>query len=123
MIDKPLSAAAKPLQIVEILGLEGRGSEKGDEAHERTDFDADVLRVSQMQHVVIKAVLFIPKANAFSAHIVHGLRDVDKVLEEFASHVLVSRILVRQFNSDGEHVEAIHGHPACAVGLLYILTG
>ena len=38
--------------------------------------------------------------------------DVDEVLEELARHVLVGRVLLRELERDGEHVEAVHAHPA-----------
>src|SRR5689334_4610991 len=45
------------------------------------------------------------------------MRDVDEMLEEFAGHVLVSHVFFSEFQSDGQHVEAIHAHPTGAVGL------
>src|SRR5260370_9832717 len=45
------------------------------------------------------------------------------MLEEFAGHVLVSGIFFRQFESDRQHVQAVHTHPARAVGLLEVASG
>ncbi len=39
------------------------------------------------------------------------------MLPELAGHIFVRRILARQFQRDGHQVEAIHRHPAGAVGL------
>src|SRR5258708_4306581 len=51
------------------------------------------------------------------------MSDVDEVFEEFARDILVGRIFLREFERDGEHVEAIHAHPAGAVGLFEMATG
>src|SRR5260370_2125930 len=44
------------------------------------------------------------------------------MLEEFAGDVFVSRILFRQLQSDGQHVQAIHTHPTGAVSLLEVAS-
>ena len=46
------------------------------------------------------------------------MNDVDKVLEELAGNILVSRIMLRQLSCDGEHVQTVHAHPTRAVRLL-----
>ena len=45
------------------------------------------------------------------------------MLEELGGDVLVGRVLARQLQSDREHVQAKHPHPARAVGLLEISAG
>src|SRR5260370_20953373 len=45
------------------------------------------------------------------------------MLEEFAGDIFVSRILFRQLQSDGQHVQPIHTHPAGAVRLLEVASG
>src|SRR5260370_25449129 len=45
------------------------------------------------------------------------------MLEEFAGDIFVSRILFRQLQSDGQHVQAIHTHPTGAVRLLEVASG
>ncbi len=49
--------------------------------------------------------------------------DVHEVLEELAGHVLVGGVVVGQLQGDGQHVEAVHGHPARAVRLLEAPAG
>src|SRR5260370_13556787 len=44
------------------------------------------------------------------------------MLEEFAGDVFVSRILFRQLQSDGQHVQAIHTHPTGAVRLFEVAS-
>src|SRR5690348_5164518 len=40
------------------------------------------------------------------------------MFEEFAGYVLVCRVVGGQMQSDFEHVQAEHGHPAGTIGLL-----
>src|SRR2546422_3117849 len=49
--------------------------------------------------------------------VVHGVGDVDEVLEELGRDVFVRRILPGQLERDREHVQAVHTHPRGAVGL------
>ncbi len=74
--------------------------------------------VGHVKRVVEKTVLFIPHADAIGAEMVHGLGDVEEVLPELAGHVLVGGIFARQFERNPQQVEAVHRHPAGAVGLL-----
>ena len=79
-----------------------------------------LIAVRQVDRVIEKSVFFVPQRDAVGAMLVDGLRDVDEVLEKFAGHVFVGRILARKFQRDGQHVQAIHPHPAGAVGLLEV---
>src|SRR5260370_14198071 len=45
------------------------------------------------------------------------------MLEELAGDVFVSRILFRQLQSDGQHVQAIHTHPTGSVRLFEVASG
>src|SRR6266436_8875411 len=44
------------------------------------------------------------------------------MLEEFAGDVFISRILFRQLQRDGQHVQAIHTHPTGAVRLFEVAS-
>src|SRR5260370_41698038 len=79
--------------------------------------------VRKMQHVIVKTVFVVPEGASACAYIVHGVRDVDEMLEEFARHILVGDIFFCQLQRDGQHIEAIHAHPACAVGLFQVAAG
>src|SRR4029077_13100924 len=72
-----------------------------------------------MQNVVVEPILVVPETDSLSAHVVHCLRDVNKMLEKFAGDILVSRIVLRKFHGNRKHVEAEHRHPARSVGLLH----
>src|SRR6188472_3159575 len=52
----------------------------------------------------------------------HRMRDVEEVFPELAGHVLVSRVVSRQFHGYRQHVQRVHRHPAGAVGLLEMAT-
>src|SRR5215468_6687746 len=45
------------------------------------------------------------------------------MLEEFARHVFVGGVLARELQRDGQHVEAVHAHPASCVRLLDVTAG
>src|SRR2546429_5012353 len=60
---------------------------------------------------------------AVNADVVHGVRDVNEVLEEFARDVFVGHVFFREFQGDGQHIQAIHAHPTGAVGLLEMPAG
>src|SRR5437867_9346208 len=77
----------------------------------------NLAHVRNVEHVVEESVLVIPETEAVFAAIVHGEGDLCKVLPELAGNVFVSRILVCQLEGHGQHVEAIHRHPACPIGL------
>src|SRR6202166_1805790 len=49
--------------------------------------------------------------------------DIDEVLKKFAGDVFVSAVFFGKFEGDSQHVEAIHAHPASAIGLLEMASG
>ena len=59
--------------------------------------------------------MLVPQA--VFAGFVHGAGDVQKMLEELAGDVLVGAIVFGQIEGEGQHVQAVHGHPTGAVGL------
>src|SRR5215472_732535 len=63
-----------------------------------------------MENVIEESVLLVPEAHPRASPIVHGVSDLDEVLEELGSDALVSRILARQLQSDGEHIQTEHPH-------------
>src|SRR6476620_3331462 len=79
--------------------------------------------VREMQHVVIKAVLLVPQRYATRTEIIHRARNVNKVLKKLTGYVLVGGIVFGQFQRYGQHVEAVHSHPAGAVGLFQMPAG
>src|SRR4051812_49210424 len=76
-----------------------------------------------VQNVVIKSVLFIPQRISMLTAMIHRVRYIYEVLPEFTRDILVRRLLDRELERDGEHVEAVHRHPARAVGLGQFTAG
>src|SRR6267378_6078805 len=81
-----------------------------------------LFAVGELQHVVIKTVGVVPKGHSASAEIVHGARDINKMLEELAGDVFISRIFFRKLECDRQHVQAIQTHPTRAVRLLEVAS-
>jgi hypothetical protein len=48
-----------------------------------------------MQHIVIKAVFFIPEIDAVATPVVHCVGNVNKVFEELAGNVRVGTVFLR----------------------------
>src|SRR5579863_8525079 len=76
-----------------------------------------MVAVRKVDRIVEKSVFLIPKRQSLDAVDVDGRGNVDEMLEEFAGHVFVGGILARQLERNRQHVQAIHSHPAGAVGL------
>ena len=64
-----------------------------------------------------------PTAEPILADAIDGAGDGQEVLEELRGDVFVSMIVLRQFERDAHQVQAIHRHPAGAVGLVDIAAG
>src|SRR5437762_904430 len=118
IVYEPLHAALEAGQAIHDFRLQGFHGEKGNKAHHRTNLEVVLAAIRQAENVVVKAVLVVPQSHAVYTDVVHGMSDVDEMLEEFASHVFVSHVFFCEFQSNGEHVEAVHAHPTGAVGLL-----
>ena len=82
-----------------------------------------LFAVGQLQYVVEEAVFIVPQRDALLSDVVHGAGNAHKVFEEFAGDVFVGGIFFGKFESDGQHVQAKHGHPAGAVRLLEMPAG
>jgi len=50
------------------------------------------------------------------------MRDKEEMFPELARHVFIGVVLPRELHRDGEHVEAVHRHPAGAVRLFKVST-
>ena len=77
----------------------------------------------RVQHIVEEAVLLIPHADAVVAQVIDRIGDVKEVLPELARHVFVGRIFFGEFECDRQQIEAVHRHPAGAVGLFEVPAG
>ena len=70
----------------------------------------------RLESVVVKAVGLVPQARPTQA--IHRIGDVDEMLEELGGDVLLGRIVLGQFQRDGEHRRAIERHPGRSIRLL-----
>ena len=68
--------------------------------------------------VVIKFIRFVPQAQCAVLDAVDGGGDGEEMLEKFGGDVFVDMVVLRQFERDAQQVQAIHRHPARAVGLV-----
>src|SRR5271156_2193207 len=118
VVQKPLHSFAEIRQSFQNLRLENFHRKERNQADHRSNFHRHGRGLPQVQNVVIETVLFIPQAHSLAAHVVHSLGDIHEVFEKLAGDVFVSGILMSELHRDREHVEAIHGHPTGAIGLL-----
>src|SRR6266404_2885152 len=119
VVDEPLHPAFERRMPVHHLWLQRFNRVERNQPHQGADSHRKVVAVGQAENVVVKAVRLVPERESFTAEIVHGVGDVHKMLEEFAGYALVGRVLARKFEGNRQHVQAIHSHPARAVGLLH----
>ena len=119
VFEEPLEAFVEAGQRPDGFLLEHLNRDQRQQADEGARFQAKHA-VVMLDLVVVKAVGVVPKAGA--AEGVHGVGDLDEVLEELGGHVLVggvgARAVAGQFERDAQHGQAIEGHPGGAVGLL-----
>src|SRR6266481_2997905 len=117
VLDKPLEPPFEIGEPLQKFGLQCLNREQRNEADHGANLHRLALAIRQVQHVVEEAVLFIPHGFFTVAAVAHGIGDVEEVLPKLAGNVFVDRILAGEFERDGQHVERVHRHPRCAVGL------
>src|SRR6516164_8269254 len=76
-----------------------------------------------MKDVIVETVFLVPEFDAFTATVVHRVRDMNEMFEELDGHTFVSGVLTSEFERDSKHVQAVHTHPAGAVGLFKVTAG
>src|SRR3974377_1291415 len=76
-----------------------------------------------MEHVVVETVLLVPEFDALAAPVIHGMRDMNEMFKKLTGDTFVGGVLACEFECDGQHVQAVHSHPARAVGLLKMAAG
>ena len=123
VFDKPVEPALEIWQAVEQFRLQGLHREERNQSHHGADLHRFALAVRQVQHVVEETVLIVPHGLFAVTAMAHGVGDVEEVLPEFAGDIFIHRIFTGEFQSDGQHVERVHGHPGRAVGLFDVAPG
>ena len=123
VLDEPASAASETRQLGRDLRVQHLDGKQRDQTDHRAHAQRNLLSVGQVQHVVIELVGIVPQAAAVAADVLHGVRDVEEVLEELRGDVLVHMVVQRQFQRDPQQVERVHRHPRGAVGLVDVAAG
>src|SRR6202008_868389 len=123
IIDEPLHAAFETGQTINHVLLEGFHRKQGNQADERANLQVVAFAIGKMKHVVIEPIFVVPEFNAFATTVVHRVGDMDEVFEELTGEAFIGWILAREFQRNGQHVEAIHAHPTGPIGLLEVAAG
>ncbi len=122
IVDEPLHAALEARQAIDNFRLQRFHGEERDEAYHGANLKVVLASIRQSENVIVEAILVVPQGHAINADIVHGVRDVDEVLEELAGDIFVSNIFLGEFQGNGQHIQAVHAHPTGAVGLFEMST-
>ena len=110
---EPAEVAGEVGQAVQRgLAQRRRGAQR-QQADHRPHPQRNPLAGVEGQDVVVEAVLLVPQAP-----VVDGGGDVGEVLEELGGQVLVGVVVLGEHQGDLQQVQAVHGHPDGAVGLL-----
>src|SRR4051812_43412900 len=95
MLEHPSQSSSKPGKLLQEFRFERLYGEEWNQSYHRADFQRRALAVGQIQHVVVKLVLVAPEADALVTDVVHGLGNVEEVLEELRRDVLVNHVVLR----------------------------
>src|SRR5215469_7298099 len=123
VVDEPLHAALEARQAIHDFRLERFHSEKRNKANYGANLQKMLASVGQAKDVVVEAIFVVPQSHAVDADVVHGVGDVNEMLKEFARDVFVGHVLFREFQRDGQHIQAVHAHPTGAVRLFKMSAG
>src|SRR5713101_7528120 len=111
VVHEPLHASLKARQLIDKLRLENDNTEKGDQTYHRAYFEWDLRFVVVMQYIVVETILLIPQLQAICSQVIHRVCDKDEMLKELAGNIAIGRVFLRQFEGNGQHVQAVHAHP------------
>ena len=75
------------------------------------------LAIAHDEPVVEEIVGVVPQTQALAAEVGHRPADHQEMLEELGRDVLIGIVVLRQFDGDAQHVQAVHRHPGRSVGL------
>ena len=102
VVEEPLHPSLESRQLIEDFLLQSLYREERDQSNHGADLHGEVSAVRQFQHVVEEAIFLVPQSDAVVAAMAHRVGDIDKVFPEFACHVLVNRIMLGEFQGDGQ---------------------
>ena len=119
IFQKPFQPFVKSRQLPNLVLLQNLHRDQWQQAHHRARLQRDHLVIRE-QLVVIESVRLVPQPRP--AERVHRVGNLHEVLKKLRRHVLVGAMhlgaVVREFQRDRHHREAVERHPRRAVGLL-----
>ena len=104
-------------RALEDTRLDRQYAEQRYQAHDGPDPQVFRGAAGLTDDVVIETVALMPHPDR-AADPVDGVSNPQEVLKEFRGDSLIGRPGLRQFERDGEHIEAEQTHPRRPVGLL-----
>src|SRR6266436_8330842 len=122
VLDKPFEPAFEIREPLQKFGLKGLNRKERDQADQGADLHRRALAVWKVQHVIEESVFAVPHRVHTVAAMAHGVCDVEEVFPELAGDVFVDGIFAGEFKGDGQHVEGVHSHPGCPIGLFNMTT-
>src|SRR6266702_4587030 len=122
VLDKPFEPAFEIGEPLQKFGFKGLNRKERDQADHGADLHRRAFAVWKVQHVIEESVYAVPHRVHSITAMAHGVCDVEEVFPELAGDVFIDRILAGELKGDGEHVECVHGHPGCPIGLFNMAT-
>src|SRR2546421_7023635 len=120
VVNEPFHTALETGQLIDEVGFQDTDGKQGDQSDHRTYFERQFHSVIAMEYIAVETILFIPEFDAICPHIIHCMSDIDEMLEELAGNIAICAIFLSQFESNREHVQTVHGHPAGTIGLFQV---
>src|SRR5208282_493752 len=107
--EEPLEPGFELRQTGQQLGLERLDGKQRNQTHDGANLEADHVAVGQVQRVIEELVVGVPQADAVAvaADVAHGLGDLQEVLEELGSDVLVDGVVQGQLQGDTQQVQTV----------------
>ena len=64
-----------------------------------------------MEDIIVEAIFLVPQLETASSQVIHGMGNINKMLEELAGDIAVSAIALCKFQGNRQHIQTIHAHP------------
>ncbi len=117
VFQEPMHAAVKIGHGVHEIGFQGFDGQQWHQADQGTNFQRKVVAIGQMQMVVVKAILFVPQADAMLGN---GRGNGQEMLKKLGGQILVNAVFFRQFQGNFHHFQAEKAHPGRTVRLIQV---
>ena len=123
MLPEPARPFYEDRQTLDHLRLDHGGGSQGEQANQGAHLQTDGVAIREAQHIVEKAIVFIPQLVRLLANAVHSRVDPQKMLVELAGYPLVARVVESQFQGQLQHHLRVESHPDRAIRLLQVAAG